>query len=68
MFGTVDRVNFERGFGFIAPDDRGEDVFFHVKALEGLPFDASLEQRRVEFAASDSDRGPRASFVRPVGA
>lgn len=62
--GTIIKIN-PGGFGFIRPSAIGtKDVFFHCKTLNGLPFDATLLQQRVEFAAEETDKGPRAVSVR----
>jgi cold shock protein len=42
--GTVTRYFEERGFGFIKPDDGGNDVFFHVRSFVNLPDDIALNQ------------------------
>jgi CspA family cold shock protein len=55
--GTVKFFNAERGYGFIAPEEGGPDVFLHISALEaaGIPdvregdrlsFDAVMDQRK----------------------
>jgi cold shock protein len=51
-----------KGYGFVAPDTGGEDVFIHVNDLE---FDKHLLEigNRVEFTVEQSDRGPKASRV-----
>lgn len=66
MTGTVTRVVEDRGFCFIKPDDGSRDVFGHISELKGLPFDSTLQERRVEFGVAQSDKGPRATNVRPA--
>ena len=55
--GTVKFFNHSRGFGFIAPDDGGKDVFVHASALErsGLPI--LDEGDTVSFTIEDDPRG-----------
>jgi cold shock CspA family protein len=52
-----------RGYGFVAPDTGGEDVFIHVNDLD---FNKHLiaPGMLVEFEVEDGDRGPKASRVR----
>jgi len=66
--GTVKWFDAEKGFGFIAPEDGGRDVFVHFSAIadEG-GFRTLDEGQTVEFEASDGQRGPQAESVRPVG-
>lgn len=62
LTGKVVQFDDVRGYGFIAPEKGGDDVFFHVNVLgddryvcgPGLP---------VEFESTDSDRGPKAISV-----
>jgi cold shock CspA family protein len=69
MQGTIRHIRLDRGFGFIRPDGdrtgRG-DHFFHVGALQGLPFDASLEGQTVEFDSEANIKGLAATNVRPA--
>jgi cold shock protein len=60
--GKVIRFDEVRGYGFVAPDSGGEDVFIHVN---DLTFDKRLIAPGVvvEFDPEDSDRGPKASNV-----
>jgi CspA family cold shock protein len=64
--GKVVRFDEFRGYGFVAPDTGGEDVFIHVNDLD---FDKRLIRPGVlvEFAVEDGDRGPKASRVRILG-
>ncbi|MEU3271994.1 cold shock domain-containing protein [Saccharomonospora sp. NPDC006951] len=61
--GKVIRFDEFRGYGFVAPDTGGEDVFIHVNDLD---FDKRLlgTGARVEFDIEDGDRGLKASRVR----
>ena len=62
LTGKVIRFDDVRGYGFIAPDGGGEDVFVHANVLgdDKYVFGPGL---RVEFEASDGDRGPKAYAV-----
>jgi cold shock protein len=64
LAGTITRVVFERGFGFIAADD-GKEYFFHRSGLDSsIDFDRLDVGERVSFEIERSDKGPRARFVR----
>lgn len=59
--GTVKWYNPEKGFGFIAPDTGGEDLFVHRSAVG---FDIPGEGDRVEYTVGQGQRGPTAMDVR----
>jgi CspA family cold shock protein len=59
--GTVKWYNPEKGFGFIAPDTGGEDLFVHRSAVG---FDIPGEGDRVEYTVGEGQRGPTAMDVR----
>ncbi|MBS3756348.1 MAG: cold shock domain-containing protein [Desulfobacterales bacterium] len=62
--GSIKKVVSDRGFGFIIPEGGGEDVFFHVSALEGVKIEALGEGDQVEYEAEIGDKGPKATVVR----
>jgi len=62
--GAVVRYDPERGFGFIAPDAGGADLFVHVSVLGGA--EALQQGDRVRFQVRQSDRGPQADRVERV--
>jgi CspA family cold shock protein len=53
-----------RGYGFITPDDGGQDVFVHSSAVEAAGVAALDENQRVEFTIEVGPRGARAEQVR----
>ncbi|HXF55373.1 MAG TPA: cold-shock protein [Hyphomicrobiaceae bacterium] len=55
--GTVKFFNGAKGFGFIAPDDGGKDVFVHATALEAAGIRALNEGDKVSFVLEDDRRG-----------
>ncbi len=61
--GRVVRFDGARGYGFIAPDHGGEDVFLHVNDLR-IPESYVRSGLAVEFEIEDGDRGLKASSVR----
>jgi cold shock protein len=64
--GTVKWFNATKGFGFIAPDGGGKDVFVHHSAIEGSGYRELTEGQRVELESEQGAKGPQASQVRSV--
>jgi CspA family cold shock protein len=64
--GTVKWFNDEKGYGFIAPDDGGKDVFVHYSGIVGEGFRTLPEGSRVEFEVRQGTKGPEAANVVPV--
>ena len=64
--GTVKWFNGEKGFGFIAPDGGGPDVFVHYSNIGGDGYKSLDENQQVEFEIVAGKKGPQAENVRPV--
>jgi len=65
--GTVKWFDNKKGFGFIEPNDEGEDVFVHYSALNMEGFKTLQEGQQVSFEIEDSEKGLRAANVQPLG-
>jgi CspA family cold shock protein len=64
--GTVKWFNSEKGFGFIAQEGGGPDVFVHYSAVDGKGFRSLDEGQRVEFEIGQGQKGPQAQAVRVI--
>ncbi|NUP46718.1 MAG: cold-shock protein [Catenulispora sp.] len=66
--GTVKWFNGEKGYGFIAQDGGGPDVFVHFSAIEGSGYRNLEENQTVEFEITQGPKGPQAEKVRATSA
>ncbi len=61
--GTVKWFNDSKGFGFIAPDDGGKDVFVHHSVIQAEGFKSLAEGDKVEFEVVEDAKGRKAETV-----
>ena len=64
--GTVKWFNGEKGFGFIAPDDGGADVFVHYSEIDGGGFRTLDDGQQVTYTVTQGAKGPQATGVRAL--
>ncbi|NEX63130.1 cold-shock protein [Noviherbaspirillum galbum] len=64
--GTVKWFNDAKGFGFITPDQGGEDLFAHFSAISASGFKSLQEGQKVSFDVTDGPKGKQASNIKPV--
>ena len=63
--GIVKWFNDAKGFGFITPDDGGDDLFAHFSAISSEGFKSLREDQRVTFDVTDGPKGKQASNIKP---
>ena len=63
--GTVKWFNNSKGYGFIAQDDGGGDVFVHFSAIQSDGFKTLSENQKVSFEVQEGPKGPQATNVVP---
>ena len=64
--GIVKWFNDAKGFGFIAPDQGGEDLFAHFSEIAGTGFRSLKEGQPVEFDVKQGPKGQQASAIKPL--
>ena len=64
--GTVKWFNASKGFGFIQPDDGGQDVFVHISAVERGGLGMLREGDKISYEIAE-DRGMQAAHVKSFG-
>jgi cold shock protein len=66
--GTVKWFNDAKGFGFIQPEQGGDDVFAHFSAIQMDGFRTLRQGERVDFEIVQGPKGQLAQNIRPSGA
>ena len=61
--GKVKWFDDKKGYGFIMPEDGGEDIFVHFSAVEGEGYKTLREGQAVQFEVVKTDKGLQASNV-----
>ena len=65
--GTVKWFNDAKGFGFITPDEGGEDLFAHFSSVQTQGFKTLKEGQKVSFDVVQGPTGKQASNIHPEG-
>ena len=61
--GTVKWFNDAKGYGFVTPDDGGEDLFAHFSAIQMNGFKTLKEGQKVSFEVTQGPKGKQASNI-----
>ncbi len=64
--GTVKWFNADKGFGFIAPSEGGDDLFVHFSEIQSEGYKSLDEGQRVSFNVGQGQKGPQATQVTPL--
>lgn len=64
--GTVKWFNEAKGYGFITPDDGGEDLFAHFSAIKMDGFKTLKQGQRVTFDLKEGEKGKQADNIKPA--
>jgi CspA family cold shock protein len=64
--GTVKRFNDDKGYGFITPEEGGEDVFVHYSGIAGNGFKSLDEGTKVSYETTQGRKGLQAENVSRV--
>ena len=64
--GTVKWFNDVKGFGFITPDEGGEDLFAHYSEVQGSGFKSLKENQKVSFEVKQGPKGKQAANIQAL--
>lgn len=64
--GVVKWFNDVKGFGFITPDEGGEELFAHFSAIEMKGFKSLKEGQKVTFEVVEGPKGKQATHIKSV--
>jgi CspA family cold shock protein len=64
--GTVKWFNDAKGFGFITPDDGGDDLFAHFSEIRADGFKSLQENQKVTFDVKQGPKGKQAANIKPA--
>ena len=66
MQGTVKWFNESKGYGFVTPDDGGQDLFVHFSEIQGEGYKTLREGDKVNFDKGQGQKGPQATHVEKI--
>jgi CspA family cold shock protein len=64
--GTVKWFNGDKGFGFIAPEEGGDDLFVHFSEIQAQGYKTLEDGQRVSYEVGEGRKGPQAQQVKPL--
>lgn len=64
--GTVKWFNDAKGFGFITPDEGGDDLFAHFSEIQSSGFKSLQEGQKVSFEVKQGPKGKQAATIKPM--
>jgi CspA family cold shock protein len=64
--GTVKWFSDDKGYGFITPDEAGNDLFVHHTSITGGGFKSLAEGAKVSYATEQGPKGPSAANVQVI--
>ena len=64
--GTVKWFSNQKGYGFIVPDEGGDDLFVHHSNIVSEGYRTLKDGQKVEYEASEGKKGPEATNVNPL--